>query len=134
MVSFITISILFTIMSPLSEPSQSENEVAVFGAGCFWCVEAIYQRVNGVVSVESGYAGGHLENPTYREVTTGRTGHAEVAKVIYDPSVIRDNATLEVVWHTHNATTLNRESADVDKQDRGAIFYINQAQKEIAED
>lgn len=134
MVSFITISILFTIMSPLSEPSQSENEVAVFGAGCFWCVEAIYQRVNGVVSVESGYAGGHLENPTYREVTTGRTGHAEVAKVIYDPSVISYKELLEVFWHTHDPTTLNRQGADVGPQYRSAIFYMNEAQKEIAEE
>ena len=134
MVSFITISILFTIMSPLSEPSQSENEVAVFGAGCFWCVEAIYQRVNGVVSVESGYAGGHLENPTYREVTTGRTGHAEVAKVIYDPSVISYKELLEVFWHTHDPTTLNRQGADVGPQYRSAIFYLNEAQKEIAEE
>ena len=134
MVSFITISILFTIMSPLSEPSQSENEVAVFGAGCFWCVEAIYQRVNGVVSVVSGYAGGHLENPTYREVTTGRTGHAEVAKVIYDPSVISYKELLEVFWHTHDPTTLNRQGADVGPQYRSAIFYLNEAQKEIAEE
>ena len=121
-------------MSPLSEPSQSENEVAVFGAGCFWCVEAIYQRVNGVVSVESGYAGGHLENPTYREVTTGRTGHAEVAKVIYDPSVISYKELLEVFWHTHDPTTLNRQGADVGPQYRSAIFYLNEAQKEIAEE
>lgn len=134
MVSFITISILFTIMSPLSEPSQSENEVAVFGAGCFWCVEAIYQRVKGVVSVESGYAGGHVENPTYREVTTGRTGHAEVAKVIYDPSVISYKELLEVFWHTHDPTTLNRQGADVGPQYRSAIFYLNEAQKEIAEE
>lgn len=134
MVSFITISILSMIMSPLSEPSQSENEVAVFGAGCFWCVEAIYQRVNGVVSVESGYAGGHVENPTYREVTTGRTGHAEVTKVVYDPSVISYKELLEVFWHTHDPTTLNRQGADVGPQYRSAIFYMNKAQKEIAEE
>src|SRR5690625_7829704 len=108
MVSFITISILFTIMSPLSEPSQSENEVAVFGAGCFWCVEAIYQRVNGVVSVESGYAGGHVENATYREVSTGRTGHADVAKVIYEHPVISYKEMLEVLLHTHITYTIYR--------------------------
>lgn len=109
------------------------TELATFGAGCFWCVEAIYQRVNGVVDIESGYAGGHVINPTYKQVTTGRTGHAEVVRVTFRPDIISFEELLEVFWHTHDPTTLNRQGADVGTQYRSAIFYHNEEQKSIAE-
>jgi peptide-methionine (S)-S-oxide reductase len=115
--------------------AQNENyETAVLGAGCFWCVEAVYQRVNGVVAVESGYAGGHVENPTYNQVVSGKTGHAEVAKVTFDPEEISYEELLEVFWHTHDPTTLNRQGADVGTQYRSAIFYNSLEQKKIAEE
>lgn len=120
-------------MSGSDFKNNSDTETAVFGAGCFWCVEAIYQRVNGVTDIESGYAGGHVQNPTYRQVTTGKTGHAEVIKLEYDPSVISYEELLEVFWHTHNPTTLNRQGADVGPQYRSAIFYLTEEQKEVAE-
>lgn len=113
--------------------NDSNTETAVFGAGCFWCVEAIYQRVTGVTDIESGYAGGHVQNPTYRQVTSGKTGHAEVIKLEYDPGFISYEELLEVFWHTHNPTTLNRQGADVGTQYRSAIFYLNEEQKKIAE-
>jgi peptide-methionine (S)-S-oxide reductase len=121
----------------MAEKNQSatplKTETAVFGAGCFWCVEAIYQRVNGVVAVESGYAGGHVENPTYNQVVSGRTGHAEVAKVTFNPEIISFEELLEVFWHTHDPTTLNRQGADVGTQYRSAIFFNSLEQKQIAE-
>lgn len=116
----------------VEKSGESETEVAVFGAGCFWCVEAIYQRVNGVLSVESGYAGGHVENPTYEQVITGRTGHAEVARVEFNPSEISYEELLEVFWHTHDPTTLNRQGADVGPQYRSAIFYLTAEQRDTA--
>lgn len=112
--------------------NENELQVAVFGAGCFWCVEAIYQRVSGVEQVESGYAGGHVENPTYEQVITGRTGHAEVARVTFDPEVISYEELLEVFWHTHDPTTLNRQGADVGTQYRSAIFYLTPEQRDTA--
>ena len=111
---------------------EPEYEEAVFGAGCFWCVEAIYQRVSGVVAVESGYAGGHIVNPTYQQIITGRTGHAEVTKVTFDPKVLSYELLLEVFWHTHDPTTLNRQGADVGPQYRSAIFYMTDEQRDIA--
>jgi peptide-methionine (S)-S-oxide reductase len=129
----ILISILFTMTDQAD--AQNENyESAVLGAGCFWCVEAIYQRVNGVVAVESGYAGGHVENPTYNQVVSGNTGHAEVAKVTFDPNEISFEELLEVFWHTHDPTTLNRQGADVGTQYRSAIFFNSLEQKKIAEE
>ncbi len=115
------------------QKNQQDTEVAVFGAGCFWCVEAIYQRVKGVVAVESGYAGGNFKNPTYEQVVTGRTGHAEVARIEFDPAQISYEELLEVFWHTHDPTTLNRQGADVGTQYRSAIFYLTEDQKKIAE-
>lgn len=115
------------------DETGDDTEVATFGAGCFWCVEAIYQRVNGVIAVESGYAGGHVVDPTYEQVVRGRTGHAEVARVTYNPDVISFEELLEVFWHTHNPTTLNRQGNDVGPQYRSAIFYHNDEQKEVAE-
>ena len=106
---------------------------ATFGAGCFWCVEAVFQDLKGVQSVVSGYTGGQVENPTYREVCSGSTGHAEVAQITFNPSVISYEELLEVLWHSHNPTTKNRQGADVGTQYRSAIFYHNDDQKEIAE-
>lgn len=128
----ITIISLFS-MTDTTTGNDDSYETAVFGAGCFWCVEAIYQRVNGVVAVESGYAGGHVENPTYNQVVSGKTGHAEVAKVTFDPNQISFEELLEVFWHTHDPTTLNRQGADVGTQYRSAIFYNSLEQKQIAE-
>ncbi|TVR17759.1 MAG: peptide-methionine (S)-S-oxide reductase [Balneolaceae bacterium] len=126
-------TILLLSMNVMDEKSsKNETEVAVFGAGCFWCVEAIYQRVNGVIAVESGYAGGHVENPTYQQVISGKTGHAEVARVEFDPSVISYEELLEVFWHTHDPTTLNRQGADIGTQYRSAIFYFTPEQRDTA--
>lgn len=128
------LTLLILILSFFTQMNDTDNEyeVAVFGAGCFWCVEAIYQRVNGVVAVESGYAGGHVINPTYQQVITGRTGHAEVAKVTFNPELISYELLLEVFWHTHDPTTLNRQGADVGPQYRSAIFYLTEEQRDIA--
>lgn len=126
------ILILFT-MTDLSEAQNNQTETATFGAGCFWCVEAIFQRTSGVIKVESGYAGGHVENPTYNQVTTGATGHAEVARLTYDPEQISYEELLEVFWHTHNPTTLNQQGADIGPQYRSVIFYHDEDQKAIAE-
>ena len=106
---------------------------ATFGAGCFWCVEAVFQRLTGVTSVESGYSGGHIKNPAYREVTTGRTGHAEVIRINFDPEKISFGELVEVFFKTHNPTTLNQQGADKGTQYRSAIFYHDEGQKEIAE-
>lgn len=113
--------------------SDSQLQEATFGAGCFWCVEAVFEELKGVRKVIAGYAGGHVEDPTYRQVTTGTTGHAEVARLTYDPSVITYRQLLTVFWHTHNPTTLNRQGADVGPQYRSVIFFHNEEQKKIAE-
>ncbi len=109
-------------------------EQATFGSGCFWCTEAIFQNVKGVHSVVSGFSGGHVKNPAYREVVTGRTGHAEVIHVTYDPAVISYEELLEIFWQTHDPTTLNRQGNDVGTQYRSAIFYHNEAQRQLAEE
>ncbi len=109
---------------------EGKTDTATFGAGCFWCVEAIFQELKGVHSVKSGYAGGFVKNPSYKEVCTGRTGHAEVAQIVYDPSVISFEELLEVFWKTHDPTTLNRQGADVGTQYRSAVFSHNEEQKE----
>ncbi|MCF8259309.1 MAG: peptide-methionine (S)-S-oxide reductase MsrA [Melioribacteraceae bacterium] len=108
-------------------------ELATFGAGCFWCVEAVFERLNGVITVESGYSGGHVVNPTYQEVTTGTTGHAEVTRIKYDPEIINFKELLEVFWKTHDPTTMNKQGADVGTQYRSVIFYHNEEQKNLAE-
>ena len=113
--------------------TSSNLDTAVFGAGCFWCVEAIFEELKGVQSVEAGYSGGTVKNPSYEQVCTGTTGHAEVARIIFDPSVISYDDLLEVFWTTHDPTTLNRQGADVGEQYRSVIFYLNDAQKESAE-
>lgn len=108
-------------------------EKATFGAGCFWCVEAIFQRLEGVEKVESGYAGGHIKNPSYQQVTAGTTGHAEVAQITFDPTIISYSDLLEIFWKTHDPTTLNRQGADVGSQYRSAVFYHNEEQRELAQ-
>ena len=113
---------------------KEHMEVTTLGAGCFWCVEAIFQELKGVVKVESGYMGGQIKNPSYKEVCTGRTGHAEVAQISFDSSVISFQEILEVFWQTHDPTTLNRQGADVGTQYRSAIFYHNDEQKRVAEE
>ena len=107
-------------------------EKATFGAGCFWCVEAIFQELKGVIKVIPGYSGGHVKNPSYREVCTGTTGHAEVCEIIFDTEVISFDELLEVFWLIHDPTSLNRQGNDVGTQYRSVIFYRNEKQKEIA--
>jgi peptide-methionine (S)-S-oxide reductase len=129
--------IVSTIFSHAKVDSKEEDmdkkyEIATFGAGCFWCVEAIFQELKGVVEVVPGYSGGNTENPTYREVVSGNTGHAEVARITFDPQLISYKELLEVYWKTHDPTTLNRQGADVGTQYRSVIFYHNDLQKDLA--
>lgn len=105
---------------------------AIFGAGCFWCIEAVFQQIEGVTKVESGYMGGRVKNPSYREVCAGLTGHAEVARIEFDPAKISFEELLEIFWQTHDPTTLNRQGADVGTQYRSVIFYLDDSQKELA--
>jgi len=115
-------------------PNKDFNtDTAVFGGGCFWCVEAIYVELKGVISVTSGYAGGSIEKPSYRQVCSGTTGHAEVCQIIYDPAVISFDKLLEVFWTVHDPTQLNRQGNDVGTQYRSVIFYTNKMQRELAE-
>lgn len=106
---------------------------ATLGTGCFWCTEAVFQMLDGVESVESGYSGGHVENPTYEQVCGKQTGHAEVVRITFDPEIISYKQLLDVFWQSHDPTTLNRQGNDVGPQYRSAIFYHNDAQKVIAE-
>jgi peptide-methionine (S)-S-oxide reductase len=116
----------------MSNNSQ-DNEVATLASGCFWCSEAVFRRVRGVKSVLPGYSGGTEENPSYDKVCGGNTGHAESIQIVFDPKVITFKKILEIFWHTHDPTTLNRQGNDVGTQYRSAIFYHNQTQKETAE-
>lgn len=108
-------------------------ESIILGGGCFWCTEAVFQRLKGVEKVVSGYAGGIVEEPTYRQICTGATGHAEVIQVFFDPGKVSLEQLLEIFWATHDPTTLNRQGADVGPQYRSAIFYLNEEQKQISE-
>ena len=112
---------------------NKENQTATFGGGCFWCVEAVYLELNGVISVTSGYAGGLRENPTYEQICSGATGHAEVVQIVFDPSKISFDELLQVFWKVHDPTTINRQGADVGTQYRSVIFYHNDKQKLLAE-
>ena len=121
-----------------TEKSKMNNkytatDTVTLGAGCFWCVEAVYQQLEGVVSVESGYSGGTIDNPTYEQVCSGRTEHAEVCNITFDNTKISFDEILEVFWKVHDPTTLNRQGADAGTQYRSVIFYHNPAQKELAE-
>lgn len=117
--------------------TNSKNDtgirVATFGSGCFWCTEAIFQDVDGVEKVESGYMGGSVKNPTYKEVCSGLTGHAEVIQLTYDPKKVSFDELLEIFWKTHDPTTLNKQGADVGTQYRSVVFYHTQDQKQLAE-
>lgn len=108
-------------------------EVITLGAGCFWCVEAVFQQLPGVHSVTSGYMGGEVHNPTYEQVCSGKTGHAEVISVVFDPAIISLHQILEIFWQSHDPTTLNRQGGDVGTQYRSAIYFETPAQKEISE-
>ncbi len=119
--------------TPAPANGEEREQVATFGAGCFWCVEAIFQQLEGVTSVVSGYSGGRTENPTYRQVSTGRTGHAEVCQIRFNPDLISFDALLRVFWETHDPTTLNRQGADVGTQYRSVIFYQDEDQRRLAE-
>ncbi|MFC0774911.1 peptide-methionine (S)-S-oxide reductase MsrA [Terrimonas alba] len=118
--------------SPVTTIS-GETDTAYFANGCFWCTEAIFEQLNGVKSAVSGYTGGQTKNPTYKQVCTGETGHAECLQIIYDPKQISFDELLEVFWETHDPTTLNRQGNDVGTQYRSGIFYVNEEQKQKAE-
>jgi peptide-methionine (S)-S-oxide reductase len=122
-----------TEMDKTDHKSGKKLETATFGTGCFWCTEAIFERLDGVEKVISGYSGGHIKNPSYKEVCTGTTGHAEVIRIYFDPEVISYEELLDVFWQTHDPTTLNRQGNDVGTQYRSVIFYHNEEQKKIAE-
>lgn len=109
-------------------------EIATLGGGCFWCVEAVFDELKGVEKVESGYSGGHVENPTYREICTGTTGHIEVVQVTFDPEIVSFRDILSVFFATHDPTTLNRQGADVGPQYRSAVLYHDEEQKRVAEE
>ncbi|MEQ8323145.1 MAG: peptide-methionine (S)-S-oxide reductase MsrA [Vicingaceae bacterium] len=116
-----------------NQKSLSKTQTITLGAGCFWCVEAIFDQLKGVLNVKSGYSGGSIKNPGYREICTGRTGHAEVCQLTFDPKVITLEKILEVFFQTHDPTTLNRQGADVGTQYRSAIFYHTEEQNIIAQ-
>lgn len=131
---FIATAIQGIFMEPQNEQAAAPTETIVLGAGCFWCVEAVFASLDGVESATSGYMGGHIKNPAYREVCTGRTGHAEVVKVVFHPQLIDLHTILEVFFVSHDPTTLNRQGADTGTQYRSAIFYTSETQKEVCEE
>jgi peptide-methionine (S)-S-oxide reductase len=116
-----------------NQTSNKTMDTATFGAGCFWCVEAVFQNLKGVISLESGFSGGHVKNPSYREVCNGTTGHAEVCQLVYNPQEVSYEELLEVFWQTHDPTQLNRQGNDEGTQYRSSIFYHNENQKLLAE-
>lgn len=117
----------------VTDASVAATDTATFGTGCFWCTEAIFQEMEGVLKVTSGYSGGHVAKPSYKDVTTGTTGHAEVVQIVYDPAKVSFDELLEVFWQTHDPTTLNRQGNDVGPQYRSVIFYHDANQKAKAE-
>jgi peptide-methionine (S)-S-oxide reductase len=141
MYRFLLFLLLFAGCNKVEQTTKTEAallgkrnlEKATFGSGCFWCTEAVFLRLKGVYSVYSGYSGGKLENPTYEQVCSGNTGHAEVIQIGFDPNEVSYDELLEVFWKTHDPTTLNRQGADVGTQYRSVIFYHNDEQKEKAE-
>jgi len=143
MISLIFAALLATSCSQKQTTNNTTNsfsmdtsdslEIATFGAGCFWCIEACFSQLNGVNQVLSGYMGGATENPTYKDICTGKTGHAEVAQIMYNPAIISYEELLEVFWFVHDPTQLNRQGNDIGTQYRSVIFFHNNEQKEIAE-
>ncbi len=128
------IALVILILISINEANAQKQKLqkATFGMGCFWCTEALFQRINGVISVKSGYEGGDLINPTYEQVSAGDTNHAEVLEITFDPTKITYAELLEIFWKSHDPTTLNRQGADVGTQYRSVIFYHSDEQKEIA--
>lgn len=122
-----------TLPKTLAPEMNEHTAYALLGGGCFWCVEAVYQRMKGVIHIESGYAGGHVKNPPYREICTKTTGHAEVILIKYNPQITSYEEILEVFFRTHNPTTLNQQGNDIGPQYRSVIYYYNEEQKKIAE-
>lgn len=120
----------------LKQDNMTDNnyEIATFGGGCYWCIEAVFQRLDGIVKVESGFSGGQVKNPTYKEVCTGTTGHAEVIQITFDTAKINFIEILKVFFTMHDPTTLNRQGNDVGTQYRSAIFYHNETQKNVSEE
>jgi peptide-methionine (S)-S-oxide reductase len=136
MLTAIILGIFMAEPSGLNHQNNMEEknlEKATFGSGCFWCTEAVFLDVKGVEKVESGYSGGKGKNPTYREVCTGLTGHAEVTQISYDPKLVSYEDLLEIFWNTHDPTTLNKQGADEGTQYRSVVFYHNENQRKIAE-
>lgn len=128
----ILLHLLLFIFAEVASAKNKNMEIATFGNGCFWCTEAIFQELEGVSKAVSGYSGGQTKNPTYKEVCSGTTGHAEVLQVTYDTSIISYEELLEVFWKTHDPTTLNRQGNDVGTQYRSVVFYHTEEQKELA--
>ena len=120
-------------LSAATPASSGKTETAVLGGGCFWCIEAVFQRLPGVKKVESGYAGGHVKNPTYEQVCTGETGHAEVARIEFDPALLSYAKLLEVFFLAHDPTTMNSQGNDHGTQYRSAVFYLNEEQHKVAD-
>ncbi|BDX39615.1 peptide methionine sulfoxide reductase MsrA [Tenuifilaceae bacterium CYCD] len=130
----VTAKIATAQVNNVKHMSNKQIEVTTLGAGCFWCVEAIFKRIDGVINVESGYSGGMVKNPTYRDVCTGNTGHAEVIQITFNPTKISFAQLLEIFFKTHDPTTLNRQGADIGTQYRSIILYHSEEQRLIAED
>jgi len=125
--------LIFSMTLTAGDKRMDTNETATLGAGCFWCVEAVFERIDGVVDVVAGYAGGHVKNPSYKAVCTGNTGHAEVAQITFNPEKITYGQILDVFWKAHDPTTLNRQGNDVGTQYRSAIFIQGEEQRKVAE-
>ena len=124
--------ITFTFFSIISGQNMNNTDIATVGGGCFWCIEAVYQRIEGVISVVPGYAGGKSKTTTYKEVCTGKTGHAEVAKIEFNKDIISYKQLLNIFWQAHDPTTLNRQGNDIGTQYRSVIYYHNDEQKMTA--
>jgi peptide-methionine (S)-S-oxide reductase len=124
-------SLFFSLNSQINKKTinMENNEVATFGGGCFWCTEAVFEELKGVEKVESGYSGGSTNNPTYKEISTGLTGHAEVIHITFNPKEVAFTELLDVFFATHDPTTLNRQGADIGTQYRSGVFYHNKQQK-----
>lgn len=135
--AFVIFTLLLITLNTMSQTEQKggmgDREIATFGGGCFWCTEAIFERLKGVETAESGYSGGHVKNPSYKQVTSGETGHAEVVRIIFDPTIISYTDLLKVFFETHDPTTLNRQGADVGTQYRSTVLYHNEEQRLKAE-
>lgn len=132
--TWFVITIVSVFTTSINQNQMDKNkETATLGSGCFWCTEAIYEDIKGVTDAVSGYSGGHVKNPSYKEVCTGNTGHAEVVQITFNPEIISYAEILNIFFKTHDPTSLNRQGADVGTQYRSVIFYHSQEQKEIAE-